>query len=314
MSISTVSLAINSPQRVKESTRARVLDAIEQLGYAPKTDVVARARRGVGRIGVLAPFSSHPTFALRLNGVLRTSVGRSLEVVVYDEPSAADSLLSSLPLTGRVDGMIVMGLPFSDEVAERLVDQRVTTVLVDLRRQGFSSVTIDDAEGGRMVAAHLLGRGHRRLAYVGHAQHVEYDSPAERRLRGFRDGLRAGGAPLPDERIRLVEHSAAAARAAADELLDGPEPPTGIFAYDDTLAGGVLRAVQARGLRPGAEVAIVGFDDSEIADLLGLTSVNQPFAESGAEATRTLMAQLADPGMPARRTTLELSLVVRETS
>jgi DNA-binding LacI/PurR family transcriptional regulator len=118
----------------------------------------------------MAPFTALP--------VLRTSAERRaarcgqerFEVVVYDQESAATSRLASLPLTRRVDGVIVMSLPFDDNVATRLTEQRLPTVLIEIERPGFSSVTIDDAAGGNMVAELLMRRGHERLGFLGHAE------------------------------------------------------------------------------------------------------------------------------------------------
>src|SRR5262245_59455120 len=265
VSISTVSLALNKPDRVQAATLARIMDVIDELGFVPKSEAVTRARRGVGRIGVIAPFTSHPTFGQRLNGVLRVaSRSAGFEVVVYDQESAAVSMLVSLPLTRRVDGLIVMSVPFTDQVADRLLEQRLETVLVELQHPRFSSVVIDDAAGGRMVAAHLLAKGHERLAFIGQAH-----EPSERvlqsdaRLAGFREG----GA---DPDIRLVEHSVDAAAAAARELLGRENRPTAIFCHDDVLASGALRAARELRLSVPDDVAVVGFDDSEIAAPLGL--------------------------------------------
>jgi DNA-binding LacI/PurR family transcriptional regulator len=96
VSISTVSLVLNVPGRVSPATAERVLSAISDLEYVPKTEAVVRARRWVGRVGVLAPFSTYPSFARRLNGVFRALAGGPNEVVVFDQRSAAQtSLLSS---------------------------------------------------------------------------------------------------------------------------------------------------------------------------------------------------------------------------
>src|SRR5215470_13080062 len=161
VSISTVSLALNKPDRVQAATLARLMDAVDELGFVPKSEAVTRARRGVGRIGVIAPFTSHPTFAQRLNGVLRVaSRSAGFEVVVYDQESAAVSMLVSLPLTRRVDGLIVMSVPFTDQVADRL------------------------------LASHLLAKGHERLAFIGQAHEPsERELQSDARLAGFRDGV-----------------------------------------------------------------------------------------------------------------------------
>jgi DNA-binding LacI/PurR family transcriptional regulator len=315
VSISTVSLALNTPARVQPATLARVMEAVDELGFVPKTEAVTRARRGVGRIGVIAPFTSHPTFAQRLNGVLRVASSERFEVVVYDQESAAVSRLVTLPLTRRIDGLIVMSIPFADEVAERLIDQELATVLVELSHPRFSGVVIDDAAGGRMVAEHLLARGHERFGFIGHAPRThDYLLQSQARLRGFREGLEAAGVDLADPDVREVEHTLNAARNAAHELLDRTDRPTAIFAHDDMLAGGVLRAARERNLDVPGDLAIVGFDDSDIAAPLGLTSVRQPLEESGEVAAQMLQAQWSNPRRSAQVTTLGLRLVERETS
>lgn len=315
VSISTVSLALNSPARVSETTRERVLSAADDLGFVPKADAVTRARRGMGRIGVLAPFTSYPSFARRLNGVLAALREHTLEVVVYDHSSAATAsspLLAGLPLTRRLDGLVIMALPLDDAVAQRLLRQGLPTVLVDAPADGFDCVTTDDGAGGALVAEHLLARGHRRLAYVGERQRSHaYLSPSEQRLAGFRRALGARGVDLPDTDVRLVTHGIDDARAAAHDLLDRADPPTAVFAHDDLLAAGVVRAVRERGLATPGDVAVVGFDDSDVAEALDLTTVRQPFEESGRVAVRALVDRLKDGRSARSSTTLALELVVR---
>jgi DNA-binding LacI/PurR family transcriptional regulator len=315
VSISTVSLAFNAPARVQPATLERVMAAVDELGYVPKTEAVTRARRGVGRIGVIAPFTSHATFAQRLNGVLRAAASERFEVVVYDQESAATSRLETLPLTRRVDGLIVMSVPFTDEVARRLIKQNVTTVLVELQHPRFSSVVIDDVAGGRLVAEHLVERGHRRLGFIGQVQSLhDHLLQSEARLNGFRRQLETDGITFDDADVRLVDHTIEAASAATRELLKRDAPPTAIFAHDDLLASGVLRAARELNLDVPGDVAVVGFDDGDIAAPLGLTSVNQPLEESGEIAAKMLLAQLESPARSAQVTSLGLTLVERETS
>lgn len=308
VSISTVSLALNHPGRVRETTRARVLDAVHELEFVPKTDAMIRARQGSGRIGVIAPFSSFPSFGQRLNGVLGVATREGLEIVIYDQESAAESRLASLPLTRRVDGLIVMSLPFSDGVAQRLIEQGIPTVLIELGRPGFSSVTIDDVAGGRMVAELFARQGHERIGYIGHAQTYDYPSQSQLRLQGLADAL-----PRPPE-VRLVKHTFTAAHRGALEMLSRPERPTAVFAYDDILASAALRAARELGLSVPGDLAVAGFDDAPIAQPLGLTSVRQPLDESGAIAAETLLAQLSNPRASARNITLELTLIEREST
>jgi len=318
VSISTVSLALNSPTRVRVETLERIHAAIDELAFVPKTEAMARARKGVGRIGVIAPFTTYSSFARRLNGVLAALRGESIETVVYDHEGAGTSLLASLPLSRRLDGLIVMSLPLSDQVVERLLDKDLTTVLVELERPGFSAVTIDDVAGSAMVADFLVARGHERFAFIGeggtkphpHTQILQ----SETRMLGFRAALERHGFSLPDQNVRLVRHSLQAAAKAAAELLEIERPPTAIFTHDDVLASGVLHAARDRGLGIPDDLAIVGFDDSDVAEHLGLTSVRQPFEESGQRAAEILLAQLRDDSRSLQHVMLKLTLVERQTT
>ncbi|NLU76691.1 LacI family transcriptional regulator [Streptomyces sp. HNM0575] len=315
VSISTVSLALNTPARVSDRTRQRVLSAADALGYTPKTEAVAKARKGVGRIGVLAPYTAYPSVARRLGGVLKAVGDGPLEVVVYDHASAARSaspLLASLPLTGRLDGLIVMSLPLEDGAARRLGDSGLPTVLVDVSRPGFDSVHTDDAEGGRLVAEHLLERGCAAFGFLGEAQVSDaYVSPGQRRLAGFRAALHDAGRRLPPARVRYTAYGLEQAAEAARELLSGPHPPEALFAGDDTLAAGALRAAGSLGLSVPGDVAVAGFDDSELARALDLTTVRQPLEESGRAAAELLVQRMGGGPAAVREVTLRLELVPR---
>jgi DNA-binding LacI/PurR family transcriptional regulator len=221
-------------------------------------------------------------------------------------------------LSRRLDGLVVMSLPLTDQVVERILDRHLTTVLVELERPGFSAVAIDDVAGSELVADLLVSRGHSSFGYIGeggtkphpHDQILQ----SEARMLGFRAALELRGFELPADRTRLVRHNLAAAEQGASELLDSADPPTAIFAHDDVLASGVLRAAHKRGLSVPRDLAIVGFDDSNLAEHLNLTSVRQPLEESGRVAIEILLAQLRDPTRSLQQVTLKLSLVERATT
>lgn len=317
VSISTVSLALNSPARVREETLRRVLAAADELEFVPKTEAVVRARRRLRRIGVMAPFTSYLSFGQRLNGVLRALRRESFEVVVYDQESAANTIpdLASIPLTNTLDGLLVMSLPIDDESAERILRQKLATVLLEVQRPGFSSVAIDNAEGGRLAAELFLRRGHTRCAYLAEAAKVpNVLLGVGSRLDAYRDTLAAAGHPLPDNRVVEVPHGIDAARQATHALLDVADPPTAVFAYDDVLAGGVLKAARERGLRVPEQLAVIGFDDGDIAEHLGLTTIRQPLEESGEIAAQTLVARLSGPRRSLQHVSLKITLVERETT
>lgn len=314
VSVSTVSLALNHPGRVSDRTRSRVLHVIEELGFVPKAEAVARARRGVGRVGVLGPFTSYAAAGRRLNGVLRGVAGTDLEVVVFDHDTASDStspFLASLPRSGRLDGLLITSLSPKEDVVARLVRLPLPTVLIDGYDPRLSSVQTDDVAGGRLVAEHLQGLSPRSFGFLGELQRSErYVSPAERRLEGFRRALAAGGHELPGAAMAWTGRDFDEACANAVRLLSVVPPPAAIFASDDLLAAAVLHTADRAGLRTPEDVAVVGFDDSDLSRALNLTTVRQPLEESGEIAVQLLLEQIRQPS-PVRSTLLELGLVHR---
>jgi DNA-binding LacI/PurR family transcriptional regulator len=315
VSVATVSRVLNTPQRVAPATRQRVLSVIERRGFVPKADAVSRARRGVGRIGVLAPFSSHPAAQRRLSGILRAAAP-DLEVVVYDQESAAASpapLLATLPATGHLDGLIVVSLPLEEATAERLRRYGYPVVLLDTEDDQLPSIVVDDEGGGRLVARHFAEHGHERIGFLGEAQAPragDRDSPARRRLTGFRAELALLGVELPSAAVRYAVPRDRRAVAEALTLLRSSDPPTAIFASDDLLAASVLRAAGALGVGVPDQLSVAGFDDGDLAETIGLTTVRQPLEASGALAVRLLRTRLAGED-DTSRTLLRVRLMLR---
>jgi DNA-binding LacI/PurR family transcriptional regulator len=318
VSISTVSHTLNRPQRVNADTRRRVLAAIDELGYVPSATAVAHARKSVGRVGVLAPFTSYGSYTRRLMGILKEAENDPLEVVVFDQESAASAmspLLSSLPVTRRLDGMLIMGLPIDDVLAERLLTQRLPTVLVDSDWPELDSITIDDEAAGHLVGRHLIERGARSFAYVSEAQRSKaYLSPGQRRRAGLRRAIAEAG--LDPDAVREIHttNDLAGGQDALRRILDLEEPPEAVFAHQDVLAAGLLTECHKRGVRVPGDLAIVGFDDSDLAEALDITSVRQPLEESGRLGFRQLREAIEGAHVAPRSVTLGVQLIRRTTT
>jgi LacI family transcriptional regulator len=318
VSISTVSQTLNRPDRVNAATRSRVLDAIDELGYVPKAAAVSHARRGVGRVGVLAPFTAYDSYRRRLLGVLAESDGTARDVVVYDHESAAAAmspLLRTLPVTGRLDGLLIMGLPLDDELAEHLVKRQLPTVLVDSSRPEFSTVNVDYEEGGAIIADHLLERGHTSFAFVQEPQQsFAFVSQGQQRNSGFLRAMAEAGIGEDHVHEVLTSNDIAGGGKALQEVLALRPRPTAVFAHHDLLAAGLLLECRRIGIDVPEELAVVGFDDNSIAEAVGLTTVRQPFEESGTIGARLLADQIAGTSTSIQRITLGLELVVRGTT
>ena len=323
VSISTVSLAINHPQRVNEATRRSVIAAATELGYRG-----GAAASGAQRIAVAAPFSSYASYYRRLSGIMERAAMDSVEIVVHDLPSAAGSdspVLDALPMRAGIDGIVVMGVPLSPAALESKALPGPPVVLVDVpdgaqRRLGLPSVLIDDERGGELIARHLAELGHERVVFLHEPQRSEeYVSAGMLRARGLGHLLSVSEAVADVAATDLVEAVGAALERA---FLADPEA-TAVVANHDELAAAAHRAFRVtaahRAFRvTGAHLpvgrSLVGYDDGPLASALDLTTVRQPFEESGYAALDLLLGRLS--GEHARVSSVQLApdLVVRGTT
>lgn len=314
VSISTVSLALNHPARLKRSTLERVLQVADDLGFVPKERAVVRARKGVHRIAAVAPFTSYPSFSRRLAGVFDELGDSGEQLVVSDCADIAVStspVLASIPVRGHVDGLLNLGVPLDEKIGERL-RQRLPTVLLDTRYPGLPDISVDDHEGGRLVGEHLAGLGHRTVAFLNEVELYPFESPPVLRLAGLRSVLGADGVV----EITVPRGTEAGATAVGRLCDDGDlrGRVTAVVGCRDLVALGALAELRRRGVDVPGELSVAGFDDDPVAEALGLTTVRHPFEESGRLALRTLRRMLADPGAPIESRTLPLTLMPRATT
>jgi LacI family transcriptional regulator, galactose operon repressor len=218
-------------------------------------------------------------------------------------------------LTGNLDGLIILSLSVDDTQARRFIDHGLPIVLVEYPHPKLSCVEIDDALGGYMAATYLLGKGHRRIAFLGDTDLPEYSiHPVSLRLRGFRSALKEARIKIPDAFVRLAPYSQEQTRQVAKELLNLPEPPTAIFAATDFQALSVLKAARQLNIKVPEQLAVIGFDDLDMSEYADLTTISQHLDESGRLAVEILLAQIASPSRPPRHVKISLTLIERQTA
>jgi DNA-binding LacI/PurR family transcriptional regulator len=244
-----------------------------------------------------------------MRGASHALAGAGYQLVVFDveRPEQARERLGSRALGGRMDGVLFVSLAPTDAEATQLEAAHVPVVLIDRTHPRLPCITIDDAQGGRMAARHLLALGHRRLAFVGDLEDngFGFESSARRR-EGFEEELAAAGISIaPSLRIQRP-HGRAPAREAALPMLSAADPPTAVFASSDVQAIGVMEAAQAAGLTVPEELSVIGFDNVEAAEYTGLTTVAQPLEESGALGAELLLRALGGEAVAGRRMPLEI--------
>jgi DNA-binding LacI/PurR family transcriptional regulator len=208
-----------------------------------------------------------------------------------------------------------MSLPVDDTYVNYLLKHNIPTVLIEFPNAKINSVEIDDVAGGRMVAEYLFAKGHRRIAFLGDTDLPEYSiHPVSLRLVGFRQGLQEEGIVLEDGFVRLAPYTMEQTRQVAIELLNTANPPTAIFAATDFQALSVIKVAHQLGVKIPEELAVIGFDDLDMAEYADLTTVRQHLDESGRLAIEILLAHIADDSRPVQHIKLPLTIIERLTA
>jgi LacI family transcriptional regulator len=320
VSVGTVSNVLNNPDLVADTTQARVRRAIEDLGFVRNASA-RQLRAGRSRaVGAIVLDVANPFFTEVTRGIedRLSEAGCVLMLCSSDDSREKESHYLTMLEEQRVLGVLIT--PAARDVAELERARRLGTAVVLLDRPSPSpelcSVAVDDVRGGELAGDHLLALGHRRIGFVNGPRAIR--QCADRR-RGLRKAVRAAGLN-PDEVIVEVSTGAMNAHggeAAVAGMLDGGRRrPTAICCVNDVTALGVLRALIQRGITVPDDMAVVGYDDVEFAEMLAtpLTSVRQPKYRLGHAAADLLLAEAVDPEHRHQQLLFRPELVVRESS
>jgi LacI family transcriptional regulator len=314
VSLSTVSRVVNRDTTVRTALAARVRDAIDELGY--RRDLTASSLRRADRvstlIGLVFDDVGNPFFSSLQRAIEEVARRRGVLAIAGssdDEPERERELVEAFAAR-HVDGMIIA--PLGDEHAylERERRAGVALVFVDRPASGVDAdaVLVDNAGGAKHGVEHLLAGGHRRIGYLGDRQHI---ASSRERLRGYRSGLATAGVPFDPALVRLDVRGPSLAAAEVNALLSLPNPPTALFTAQNLITVGAVQALKRLGLQ--REIALVGFDDVELADAVdpGLTVIAQDPVALGHAAAQLLFARIDGDDGPARRVIEPTRLIVR---
>jgi DNA-binding LacI/PurR family transcriptional regulator len=320
VSKATASRVLNGSRQVHPGTRMRVLDAMSDLEYTPSSSA---RRLSLGRtltISVVTSFLTRPQAAERLRGVDAVLGDSEFDIVIYNVETIEkrDQYLSGLAFAQRTDGLLVISLPPREEDLPRLSSAAIPVVVIDAHApavEGLPHVVGDDVAGGEAATRHLMDLGHERIAFLGD----QFDNPfgftsSRHRYIGYEQALSDAGHGRRSELVALGAHSRYEARELARDLLGRDDRPSAIFAASDTQALGVISAAHEAGLRVPEDLSVVGYDDIEIADYVGLTTVRQGLFESGRLGAEMLLAEVRSRSATTPSVVLPPELVVRGTT
>lgn len=316
---------MNDYDDVSAATRKRVLKLAEELEYSPSAaarTLVTKRSHVVGVVlatGVDHPDIQHPFFQEVLVGLKRRlgAGGYDLLLLVTEEPGNGFGTHSYLQRCRhhRVDGVILMGVERRELDVQKLARSAIPCVAVDLdlmgRRTGF--VISDNAKGADLAVEHLVKLGHDRIATI---TGPTYTRAGMDRLVGYRAALERLDLPYRDDYVRDGDFYFESGLAAMQELLSLPQPPTAVFAASDLMAAGAIRAIEESGLDVPADIAVVGFDDIQLAAMMqpALTTIRQDKIGLGTAAAEALVRMIELDGSAPPVITLPVKLVVRDSS
>jgi LacI family transcriptional regulator len=311
----TVSRVLNQKGEVRPDTRSRVLAAIEELGYRPNAVAQSMVRGHTCTLGCISPNLTDYTFAHIIEGAQAEARRLGYFLLTASAPGEADvePLLEEM-LRRQIDGLLVLN-PHADgryRYLLPLIDDSLAVVYLNNtpRGEAVSSVRCDDREGGYQATRYLVALGHTTIATILGPDNEECTFD---RLDGYRQALAEVRLKFQPALTEQGNWSATSGYQAARRLLEAGLTFSAIFAQNDQMAVGAIRALRESGQQVPADVSVIGFDDIPLASYFDppLTTLRQPMEESGQQAARVLVQTIQDPDRPPEQVLLHARIVER---
>lgn len=318
--IGTVSRVINHSTQITEKTKKKVLLAIKELNYQPHTVAQSLARRKTNTIGCIIPFFTGYFFMELLSGIQRKITEFKYDLILYsvDMTNKKETFLRRVLKERKVDGILFVSLEIADEFAERFLTQKFPIVLVDSFNPKLDSIKVDNVDGAYRATTHLINLGYTDIAMID-AQLRSV--PARLRLEGYKKALKENGLQFREKHFVACDFTEeadgfnkGAGYTAMQKLLSlEDERPRAVFVSSDIQAIGAMQAIREHGLGIPDDVAVVGFDDIELAEHVGLTTMRQPTYDLARLSVEQLMNRIAGETGHDFKQRLCTELVIRES-
>jgi LacI family transcriptional regulator, repressor for deo operon, udp, cdd, tsx, nupC, and nupG len=315
VSAATVSRALAGKPGVSDRVRAKVVQIASDLDYSISKSAASLTTGRTLTIGLITPDVSRWYFGHLVAAIEKKLSEAGYDILLYDIGSGESRgrFFAKMPLRKRVDAVVALLIP-NDHEATVLQSLRVPVAILGASRPGFASLGANDVLTAATAVRHLINLGHQKIGMIGAGNTPEdLVSPRERRA-GYLLALSEAGIDFDPQLEQNGDYTALGGERAMDLLLAAPTRPTAVFAQSDEMAIGAMKSIRRHGLSIPTDISIIGIDDHELSDAVGLTTLAQPLADHGSEIARAILGQLSEPGVEVPRIELPTRLIVRETT
>lgn len=316
VAVSTVSRVLNQSGYVSPETASKVRAAVEELGFRPSLPARTLVSGETRTLALMLPDISNPFFPALARGVEDRAISRGYSVMLCNTDGDPEIEARYIRLLREkwVDGMVMTGASGSASQVKQLLQNRIPVVVIDRAVRGaeVDLVGLDNIAGARLAVEHLARLGHRAIGLIAGPK----VSTSLDRAEGYRRALRAMGLPIRREWMVTGDFRFESGYEAMKGLLNARDRPAAIFASNDLMAIGAIRAAEEAGLRVPEDLAVVGFDDIMLATLVrpALSTIRQPAYEMGAAAVDLLLDRITGQReSPPRTVAFEPELIVRQS-
>lgn len=326
VSIGTVSRAINNSPGIRPETKKRVEKAIKRLNYKPHVIARGLARKRSNTLAAIMPFYTGYFYHELLRGFQSILAQHEYDLIFYyaDGPHANKVYFDRTLREKRCDGVLAISIDVPNDYIEKFQEAGLPLVLVDRENPNIDCILVKNSSGAFDATSHLVQAGHKDIAMIsGHRD----SRPGQQRFEGFRQALKKYDIPFnpdffitadelgtSDELVHNDGFNAEAGQAAMERLLQLPKRPTAVFAAADIIAFGAIRALEDAGISVPEEMAVIGFDDIELASYMSITTIQQPMFDIGRLAVNRILEKIEKKDTIIRMEQLSTRLIQRKTA
>jgi LacI family transcriptional regulator len=319
--VGTVSRVLNNHPNVSSKTRERVLKVAHDLKYQPHAYAQGLARRKSNILAAIIPFFTNYFFLEVLQGIQDKIHSLGYDLMLYglneNEPSQFEQNLMRAAQKGRADGIMLFSLRLPENFAHKYKNINQPIVLIDCYHPDFDSITVDNRGGAYCATKHLISLGHRRIGMI-NANMIS--PPAQQRFEGYKAALIENDIPIDNKLVkwsRIMKYDGFSREAGYVSMMEmmelGNQKPSAVFVSSDVQAIGAISALKDNGFSVPDDLAVVGYDDIELAKYFGLTTVSQPMYEMGVLAVGRMLDRMSNRNGAVTHTAFTPKLIVRES-